>query len=79
MQTNTVRQRRGSPRDIDTSVLGRAHHHVARSDFVARVHELVHSMKSIVITRPGGAEGLAVEERPIPEPGPGEIRVRVQA
>lgn len=36
-------------------------------------------MKSIVITRPGGAEVLAVEERPIPEPGPGEIRVRVHA
>jgi NADPH2:quinone reductase len=36
-------------------------------------------MKSIVITRPGGAEVLATEERPVPEPGPGEIRVRVQA
>ena len=36
-------------------------------------------MKSIVITRPGGPEVLAAEERPIPEPGPGEIRVRVQA
>jgi NADPH2:quinone reductase len=36
-------------------------------------------MKAIVITRPGGAEVLATEERPVPEPGPGEIRVRVQA
>lgn len=36
-------------------------------------------MKSIVITKPGGPEVLAIEERPVPEPGPGEIRVRVQA
>ena len=36
-------------------------------------------MKSIVITRPGGPEVLATEERPVPEPGPGEIRVRVHA
>src|SRR5215218_8376878 len=36
-------------------------------------------MKSIVITRPGGPEVLATEERPIPDPGPGEIRVRVHA
>lgn len=36
-------------------------------------------MKSIVITKPGGPEVLALEERPVPEPGPGEIRVRVHA
>src|SRR5215207_3382188 len=31
-------------------------------------------MKAIVIARPGGPE-----ERPVPEPGPGEVRVRVHA
>jgi putative PIG3 family NAD(P)H quinone oxidoreductase len=36
-------------------------------------------MKSIVITRPGGPEVLKTEERPVPDPGPGEIRVRVHA
>lgn len=36
-------------------------------------------MKSIVITRPGGPEVLSLEERPVPQPGPGEIRVRVHA
>lgn len=36
-------------------------------------------MKCIVITRPGGPEVLKTEERAAPEPGPGEIRVRVHA
>jgi putative PIG3 family NAD(P)H quinone oxidoreductase len=36
-------------------------------------------MKAIVITRPGGPEVLKTEERPVPDPGPGEIRVRVHA
>ena len=36
-------------------------------------------MKAIVITRPGGPEVLLQEDRPVPEPGPGEIRVRVHA
>ena len=36
-------------------------------------------MKAIVIARPGGPEVLVPEDRPIPEPGPGEIRVRVHA
>jgi putative PIG3 family NAD(P)H quinone oxidoreductase len=36
-------------------------------------------VKAIVIARPGGPEVLVTEERPIPEPGPGEIRVRVHA
>jgi NADPH:quinone reductase len=36
-------------------------------------------MKAVVITRPGGAEVLEVQERPTPEPGVGEIRVRVIA
>jgi putative PIG3 family NAD(P)H quinone oxidoreductase len=36
-------------------------------------------MKAVIITRPGGAEVLEVQERPAPEPGVGEIRVRVMA
>src|ERR1044072_1407252 len=36
-------------------------------------------MKAVVITRPGGAEVLALQDRPTPEPGVGEIRVRVRA
>lgn len=36
-------------------------------------------MKTVVITRPGGAEVLEVQERPAPEAGVGEIRVRVMA
>ncbi|HEX9310462.1 MAG TPA: NAD(P)H-quinone oxidoreductase [Gemmatimonadaceae bacterium] len=36
-------------------------------------------MKAIVITRPGGAEVLEVQDRPKPEPGLGQIRVRVRA
>lgn len=36
-------------------------------------------MKAIVITRPGGPDVLATEDRPVPQPGPGEIRVRVHA
>lgn len=36
-------------------------------------------MKAIIITRPGGPEVLEVQERPKPEPGVGQIRVRVHA
>ncbi|MBW8768975.1 MAG: NAD(P)H-quinone oxidoreductase [Gemmatimonadetes bacterium] len=36
-------------------------------------------MKAIVITRPGGPEVLEPQERPAPEPGLGQIRVRVRA
>lgn len=36
-------------------------------------------MRALVITKPGGPEVLSLEERPIPQPGPGEIRVRVHA
>src|SRR3954447_16055500 len=36
-------------------------------------------MKAIVITRPGGPEVLEQQERPAPEPGLGQIRVRVRA
>ena len=36
-------------------------------------------MRAIVITRPGGPEVLEEERRPVPEPGPSQIRVRVRA
>ena len=35
-------------------------------------------MKAIIITRPGGPEVLEMQERPNPEPGVGQIRVRVR-
>jgi putative PIG3 family NAD(P)H quinone oxidoreductase len=34
-------------------------------------------MKAIIITRPGGPEVLEMQERPKPEPGVGQIRVRI--
>ena len=36
-------------------------------------------MRAVVVARPGGPEVLQMAERPLPEPGPGEIRVRVHA
>ncbi|HEY1952610.1 MAG TPA: NAD(P)H-quinone oxidoreductase [Gemmatimonadaceae bacterium] len=36
-------------------------------------------MKAVIITRPGGPEVLEIQERPTPEPGLGQIRVRVRA
>ncbi|PYO77512.1 MAG: NAD(P)H-quinone oxidoreductase [Gemmatimonadetes bacterium] len=36
-------------------------------------------MKAVIITRPGGPEVLEIQERPMPEPGIGQIRVRVHA
>lgn len=36
-------------------------------------------MRAVVISKPGGPEVLSMEERPVPQPGPGEIRVRVHA
>lgn len=36
-------------------------------------------MRAVVITRPGPPEVLEVQERPVPEPGPAEIRVRIHA
>src|SRR6266550_4482594 len=35
-------------------------------------------MKAIIITRPGGPEVLEMQDRPKPEPGVGQIRVRVR-
>ncbi len=34
-------------------------------------------MRAITYTRPGGPDVLELAERPVPEPGPGEVRVRV--
>lgn len=36
-------------------------------------------MRAVVITRPGGPEVLELQERPMPEPGLGQVRVRVRA
>ncbi|MBA2244125.1 MAG: NAD(P)H-quinone oxidoreductase [Gemmatimonadetes bacterium] len=36
-------------------------------------------MRAIVISRPGGPEVLEEQQRPLPEPGPGGLRVRVRA
>ena len=35
-------------------------------------------MKAVIITRPGGPEVLDLEDRPLPQPAGGEIRVRVR-
>src|SRR3982074_595339 len=35
-------------------------------------------MKAVIITRPGGPDVLEIQERPKPEPGVGQIRVRVR-
>lgn len=36
-------------------------------------------MRAVIITRPGAPEVLEIQERPQPEPGVGQIRVRVKA
>lgn len=36
-------------------------------------------MRAVVIDRTGGPDVLVVREAPIPEPGPGEVRIRVEA
>lgn len=36
-------------------------------------------MRRIVVHRPGGFEALRLEEAPTPDPGPGEVRLRVAA
>lgn len=38
---------------------------------------LPETMRAIEITRPGGPEMLAMCERPVPEPGPGELLIRL--
>ena len=37
------------------------------------------TMRAVVITRPGGPEVLELQERPVPEPGLAQVRVRVRA
>ena len=34
-------------------------------------------MRAITYTRPGGPDVLELIDRPVPEPGPGEVRVRI--
>ena len=34
-------------------------------------------MRAITYRRPGGPDVLELTDRPVPEPGPGEVRVRV--
>ena len=41
--------------------------------------ELPKTMTAMAIKTPGGPEVLVAEERPLPQPGPGEILVRVRA
>ena len=36
-------------------------------------------MRAVIITRPGGSDVLEIQERPAPDPGVGQIRVRVRA
>lgn len=36
-------------------------------------------MRALLLDRPGALEHLRIGETPIPEPGPGELRVRVHA
>src|SRR6267378_5340832 len=51
--------------------------HSSRPSFSVRL--TFDHMKAVVITRPGGPEVLEIQERPKPEPGVGQIRVRVKA
>ena len=37
------------------------------------------SMKTVVIERPGPPEVLTLQERPVPEPEPGWVLIRVRA
>ncbi|MDN3720804.1 alcohol dehydrogenase catalytic domain-containing protein [Roseibium salinum] len=43
------------------------------------MQNLPDSMSVIAISEPGGPEVLMVQQRPLPEPGPGEILIRVAA
>lgn len=36
-------------------------------------------MRAVVVNEPGGVDALAIVERPDPEPGPGEVLIRVRA
>jgi len=43
------------------------------------MQNLPKTMRAVVALRPGGPDVLAVESRPVPVPGPGEILIRVAA
>jgi NADPH2:quinone reductase len=36
-------------------------------------------MKALVIEKPGSPDSLKIAEQPLPDPAPGEVRVRVMA
>lgn len=36
-------------------------------------------MQAVTVTRPGGAENLVLQQTNIPEPGPGEVRIKLEA
>ena len=40
---------------------------------------MITTMRAAVLTQQGGREAISVQEMPIPEPGPGEVRLRVAA
>jgi len=45
----------------------------------ARVAEIPSTMMCVVAPQPDGAEELALIERPVPQPGPGEVLIKVAA
>jgi NADPH:quinone reductase len=36
-------------------------------------------MRTVIVNRFGGPEVLEIVDRPLPEPGPGQLRIRVAA
>lgn len=46
---------------------------------MARTHDIPQAMTAVAITEPGGPLVLKPERRPVPEPGPGEILIKVRA
>jgi NADPH:quinone reductase-like Zn-dependent oxidoreductase len=44
-----------------------------------RDHAAMATMRCIVVREHGGFDRLRLEERPVPQPGPGEVRLRMQA
>jgi putative PIG3 family NAD(P)H quinone oxidoreductase len=43
------------------------------------MHDRLKVMRAVISTQPGGVENLAVVDRPIPAPGPGEVLIEVAA
>jgi NADPH2:quinone reductase len=48
-------------------------------DLIARADRYIAPMRCIVCEELGPPEHLAITERPVPEPGPGEVRIAVEA